>query len=123
MGLELPSELTEPLSWIGMTWPEADEGKLFEAGNRWLEFGTRLQAIGSDADAAAGDVWKENQGETVDAVHRWWDGEQGPPSRVAEDAVAAQIIGAALIVFAAVTLALKIAFIVQLIMLAIEVAQ
>lgn len=36
MGLQLPPELIEALSYVGCTWPEADETKLFEAGRAWL---------------------------------------------------------------------------------------
>ena len=123
MGLQLPAELTEPLSWIGLIWPEADEEKLFEAGQQWISFGTRLQTIAQTADSAAASVWSTNEGEPVDAFHAWWTRDEGPQHRLVEDAVAATVIGSALVVFAAVTLALKIAFIVQLIVLAVEVAQ
>ncbi len=123
MGLELPGALTEPLGWIGMTWPEADEDKLFEAGQQWIAFGTGLEKTLANAEAAAQAVWQSNEGEAVDAFRQWWNGPDGPHARLSEDAAAAQVIGAALIVFAGVTLALKIAFIAQLIMLAIEVAQ
>lgn len=123
MGLELPGWLTEPLSWIGLIWPEADEVKLFEAGQAWIGFGTRMVGVASEANRAAGDVWSKNEGESVDAFHDWWDKPDGPKLRLAEDIVAAGVIGTALIIFAAATLALKIAFIVQLIILAVEVAQ
>jgi hypothetical protein len=123
MGLELPGWLTEPLGWIGLTWPEADEVKLFEAGQAWITFSGRLVSVAEGANQAAGDVWAKNEGESIDAFHHWWDKIDGPRMRLAEDIIAAGVIGAALIVFAAATLALKIAFIVQLIILAVEVAQ
>jgi Papain fold toxin 1, glutamine deamidase len=123
VGLELPGWLTEPLGWIGLTWPEADEVKLFEAGQAWISFSTTLMTVAEGANQAAGDVWGKNEGESVDAFRTWWNKTDGPKTRMAEDVVAAGVIGAALVVFAAVTLALKIAFIVQLIILAVEVAQ
>jgi hypothetical protein len=121
VGLELPAALTEPLSWIGMTWPEADEDKLFEAGQRWIAYGSELRGIATDADNTAESVWSTNSGQTVDEFQRWW--QQGPERHLDDDATAAEIIGAALIAFAVITLALKIAYIIQLIILAIEVAQ
>jgi ADP-ribosyltransferase exoenzyme len=123
VGLQLPGELTEPLSWIGLEWPEADEEKLFEAGQQWIAFGARLQEVSEPADKAAAGVWTANEGEAVDAFRAWWTDDDGPATRLAQDAVAATVIGAALVAFAAATLALKIAFIVQLIMLAVAVAQ
>ncbi|HEY9392092.1 MAG TPA: ADP-ribosyltransferase [Mycobacteriales bacterium] len=115
--------MTEPLSWIGMVWPEADEEKLFEAGQQWIAFGARLQTVAADANGAAAGVWTQNEGPATDAFHDWWNDLDGPRLRMAEDAIAAEVIGTALIIFAAATLALKIAFIVQLVILAIEVAQ
>ncbi|RKN44417.1 toxin glutamine deamidase domain-containing protein [Micromonospora endolithica] len=121
MGLELPPELTEPLGWVGLEWPEADEELLFAAGQQWLAFGTRLQNAAGRADAAADAVRQHNSGTTADAFGRWWDADDGPRRRLLEDAIAAQLIGSVLIVFAAMTLALKIAFIVQLIILLVQV--
>ena len=123
MGLQLPGWLTEPLSWIGLTWPEADEELLFEAGQQWIAFAGQLRTVAQSANGAAESVWTENEGFSVDAFRAWWNKDDGPRARLMEDAVAAEVIGCALIVFAGVTLALKIAFIVQLTILAIEVAQ
>src|ERR671939_525984 len=89
MGLQLPSELTEPLSWVGLVWPEADEEKLFEAGQQWIAFGTRLQTLAQTADTAAASVWTTNEGDPVDAFRAWWTRDEGPQRRLAEDAVAA----------------------------------
>ncbi len=121
MGLELPAELTEPLSWIGLEWPQADEELLFAAGQQWLAFGNRLQAAADRANGAADAVCQHNSGATVDAFRQWWNRDEGPRTRLLEDAIAAQLIGTVLIIFAAMTLALKIAFIVQLIILLVQV--
>jgi hypothetical protein len=123
VGLELPAALTEPLSWVGLTWPQADEELLFQAGQQWIAYGLRLQQLAQRADQAAAQVWSGNEGEAVDAFRAWWARPDGPQLRLAEDAAAAQTIGAALIVFAVITLAMKVAFIVQLTILLIEVAQ
>lgn len=121
MGLELPAELTEPLSWIGLEWPQADEELLFAAGQQWLSFGMTLQAAADRANGAAEAVGRHNSGATVDAFEAWWQREDGPRLRLVEDAIAAQLIGAVLMIFAAMTLAMKIAFIVQLIILLVQV--
>src|SRR5688572_14974243 len=121
MGLQLPSALTEPLGWIGMTWPEGDEEELFEAGQRWIAFGTAVRGTILGADKTAADVWSQNQGEGVDAFRRWWTASDGPHDRLGDDALAAETVGAAMIVYAGVTLALKIQFLVQLAFLAATV--
>lgn len=123
MGLTLPSELTEPLGWIGLEWPQADEELLFLDGQRWISFGDRLAECAAQGDTAAQQVWAAQQGEGIEAFEQYWTADDGPPQRLSEDAVAAQVVGAALIAFAVVTLAMKIAFIVQLIILIIQVAQ
>jgi hypothetical protein len=123
MGLQLPGWLTEPLGWIGLTWPDADEELLLQAGRDWIAFSGRLHAMAQASNSSAEDVWSRNEGTAVKAFETWWAGADGPGMRLAEDAIAAGMIGCALCLFAAVTLALKIAFVVQLTTLAIEVAQ
>ncbi len=84
-----------------------------------------MSTICNNADKAAESVWSGDTADdaAVNAFKNWWTNDDGPPARLNDDAIAAEIIGAALIVFAGITLAMKIAFIVQLITLAIEVAQ
>lgn len=123
MGLTLPSELTEPLSWIGLDWPAADEDKLFEAGQAWIAFGQNLHSEAQPAQQAAQQVLAVTEGAAADAFREWWSADGGPDRRFPDDAEAALLIGAALVAFAAITLALKINFIVQLTILAIEIAQ
>jgi hypothetical protein len=123
MGLELPDWLTEPLGWIGLTWPQADEEKLFEDGQVWINFGSTLRGQAQDANSTAQKVWTDNHGESINAFEKWWNADDGPAKNLEDEAIAAELIGAGLIVFAAITLAMKIAFIVQLIILIVEVAQ
>ncbi|MGW5361224.1 WXG100-like domain-containing protein [Actinopolymorpha pittospori] len=120
--MELPSWLTEPLSWIGLEWPQADEVKLFEAGQAWIAFGMRLQPVSADASAAAARVVAMNEGRPAEAFYEWWQSEDGPARRLDEDVAAVLIIGAALILFAALTVAMKLLFAVQLAVLAMQVA-
>jgi hypothetical protein len=123
VGLELPGYVTEPLSWIGMSWPEADEDKLFEAGQTWLTYGSNLRSQAGQANTVAQQIPAQHQGEAVDAFVAWWNADDGPGKNLDDNAAAAEVIGAALIVMAGITLALKIAYIAQLVVLAIEVAQ
>ncbi|WP_375487947.1 hypothetical protein [uncultured Jatrophihabitans sp.] len=123
MGIELPGELTEPLGWIGLIWPQADEDKLFEAGRTWLSYGSSLRGQAQAADSTAQSVWSVHEGDAVNAFRDWWNHQDGPGPNLPDNATAAELIGAGLIVMAGITLALKILFIAQLIILAIEVAQ
>jgi transposase InsO family protein len=123
MTITLPDELTEPLSWIGLEWPEADEDQLAADGRTWIDHGTRMRAHADQANAAARDVWLSNEGATVEAFERWWNGADGPGRHLADAATASELIGGALIAMAGVTIGLKAAFIAQLTALAFEVGQ
>lgn len=114
MGLDLPGWLSEPLGWVGLTWPKADETKLYEAAQTWLGFAGTLRPIAERANDTAAEVWGSNEGKAAEAFERWWTADDGPQHRLADDALAATVIGGALIVFAAATLALKIALLMQL---------
>jgi hypothetical protein len=121
--IELPAELTEPLSWIGLVWPQADEDKLYADGQTWISYGAKLRASAQQANDAARRVWQDNYGDSIDAFERWWNAEDGPGRNLENAAAAVELIGAGLIAMAGITVALKIAFIAQLVALAFEVGQ
>lgn len=123
MTIELPGELTEPLEWLGLSWPQADEDRLTADGHTWIEHGTRLRRHAAEADAAARRVWMENEGASVEAFEQWWNGEEGPGRHLDDAATAVELIGAGLIAMAGVTVALKTAYIAQLTLLAFQVGQ
>ncbi|GGN74389.1 hypothetical protein GCM10010112_44480 [Actinoplanes lobatus] len=123
MTIELPPELTEPLEWLGLSWPEADEDRLYADGMAWIQHGTRLRQHAADADAAARRVWLENEGATVEAFEQWWNGDDGPGRHLADAATAVELIGAGLIAMSGVTVALKTAYLAQLTLLAFQVGQ
>ncbi|WP_328463048.1 hypothetical protein OHA21_36910 [Actinoplanes sp. NBC_00393] len=123
MTIELPAELTEPLGWVGLTWPQADEDRLYADGRAWIEHGGRLRIHAAEADAAARRVWMENEGASVEAFEQWWNGPEGPGRHLADAATAVELIGAGLIAMAGVTVALKTAFLAQLTILAFQVGQ
>jgi hypothetical protein len=120
--ITLPHELTEPLSWIGMVWPEADEDQLYADGRAWVDYGSKLRAHAEQGNTAARQVWTDNYGESIDAFEQWWNGE-GPGHHLDNAATAVELIGGALIAMAGITVALKLGYIGQLAALAIEVAQ
>lgn len=123
MTIELPAALTEPLEWIGFTWPEADEDRLHADGLAWIEHGTRLRRHLAEADTAARRVWMENEGATVESFEQWWNGDDGPGRHLTDAATAVELIGAGLIAMAAVTVTVKTAYIAQLTLLAFQVGQ
>lgn len=123
MGMQLPGELVSLLSMLGYTWPQADETKLFEMGNAWLAFAGKHSGSLGEVDTHAQQVWTSNQAEAIDAFRSAWNGEESPKSNLEDFGTAANIIGAGLMVCAGIVLALKINVIVQLVLLAIQIAQ
>jgi hypothetical protein len=122
VGLELPGELVYVFGLIGLNWPEADEEALFELGTAWLDFSGSLTADGQDAAAVADAVRSGNSGPAVDAFLReWTDNGTARSFRISAEAAAA--FGAGLVLYAAVVLGLKINVIVQLVILAAEIAE
>ncbi|MEU1745344.1 hypothetical protein [Micromonospora arida] len=123
MGLQLPGELITALGWLGYTWPEADEEKIFEMGQAWLAFGGTVDAATGQAGSAATAVWSQHSAESLQAFQKWWTDAESGPGTLPGYSQAATLVGTGLIICAAIVLALKIQVIVQLAILAFEVAQ
>ena len=123
MGLQLPGELVSLLGMLGYEWPTSDEQMLFELGQLWLEFAPQLEQAGAAALAAASPVWENNQGAATEAFRTWWNGEDSAPTTLRDSTPGAAVVGAGLMACAGIVLALKIQVIVQLVLLAIQIAQ
>ncbi|MFC9973747.1 hypothetical protein ACFVH6_22905 [Spirillospora sp. NPDC127200] len=124
MGLQLPGELVGLLGMLGYDWPEADEAKLFELGSTWMSFGGTVQGVVSEAAGAARQVTGSgNEGEDIEAFQRAWEEQDAPAAILGDAAMGAMAVGGAFFLCAMVVLFLKINVIVQLIMLAIQIAQ
>ena len=123
MGLQIPGELANLLNDLGYLWPKSDEEKLFELGQHWIDFSSAVRQAADDADSAAARAWTGNTGDAVDAFRRFWADEKSASATTHAGANGSLAVGAALIVCAAVVLALKINVIIQLVTLAIEIAE
>jgi hypothetical protein len=123
VGLQLPGELRELLDLLGYNWPASDEEKLFQLGQAWIEFSHSVAEFAQRADAGATAVLSGNRSADLDAFRQWWTGDESPLPSLHSNTTASVIGGAGLIICAAVVLAMKIAVMVQLVLLAIEIAQ
>jgi hypothetical protein len=123
MGLQLPGELRSLLDILGYTWPEADETKLIEMGQSWIAFSGRLGTIVDDAGTTASTVWTQHTGGDITAFQGWWAGDDSPARSLSDGVTAAVITGTGLMICGMIVLALKIAVIVQLVVLAVQIAQ
>lgn len=123
MGLTLPSELSSLLSMLGYDWPESDETALFQLAGEWTGFASQISGSVERLDAAARTVLDNNAGDAFNAFAEEWNDGESAPRNIADAADPANIIGIGLMVSAGVVLALKIQVIVQLVLLAIQIAQ
>jgi hypothetical protein len=123
MGIDLPGPLETLLNDLAFTWPEVDESELFTTGSAWTAFGGTLGGIRQTAQAAADEVATVNQGEAIDAFRRKWSGDNAPAAVLGDAATGVELGGAALFLCAGVVLALKINTIVNLTILAFEIAE
>lgn len=122
-GLQIPGALADLLNMLGYTWPKSDEVKMFELGQKWLEFGGKVQSLHGAATPHGTQVLTANQGLEIEAFRTRWEDEHAAPKVTKDGGTAGMVIGAGLFVAAALVLALKIAVIVQLTILAIQIAQ
>ncbi|MBM7492516.1 hypothetical protein JOD64_003738 [Micromonospora luteifusca] len=123
MGLQLPEELVSVLGWLGFSWPEADEERMFEFGQTWLRLADEVAVPVTTSSNAATSLWQSNAGEAIDAFQAAWTAQRSPAVNLENAGQGARILGVAMIVCAGIVLALKISVIVQLALLAVQVAQ
>jgi hypothetical protein len=120
--LQLPSELGYFLRIIGYKWPESDESKLFQMGQRWMQFSGEVNKVLDNAERGASPVWSENTGQDIAAFAGHWKHAEGPAKVLKDAATAANLVGAGMTIVGAIVLALKVQMIVQLVQLAIQTA-
>ncbi|MFD7663428.1 PE-PGRS family protein [Streptomyces sp. NPDC059788] len=121
MALTLPGEVVWVLDLLGYAWPEADEDKLMECGQAWLQFAAQVGRTDGRGGSAVREVAAVNAGEAVDRfTGEWGEFSGGPGSYLADAQIAANVIGLAFEVAAAAVFAAKAEVIVQLVILAVE---
>jgi hypothetical protein len=123
MGLQLPGELADLLNELGYTWPKSDETKLFELAQRWLQFAGTVGSMPGEARTAGQAVLADNHGTAMTAFAQRWSADKSAVSVLDDCVTGSQVMGACLVVCAAVVLALKINVIVQLTILLIEIIE
>ncbi|MGC4811629.1 hypothetical protein ACLQ29_13990 [Micromonospora sp. DT228] len=123
MGLTLPGELVSLLSMIGYDWPESDETALFQLAGEWTGMADRINGSVAQLESAARMVLDTNRGESFTAFADEWNDGESAARNIADATDPTNIIAIGLMAGAGIVLALKIQVIVQLILLAIQIAQ
>ncbi|SCG56067.1 WXG100 family type VII secretion target [Micromonospora coxensis] len=123
MGLTLPGELASLLSMIGYDWPESDETAIFRLAGEWTGMADRINGSVAQLESAARTVLDTNRGESFTAFAGEWNDKESAARNIADAVNPASVIGIGLMAAAGVVLALKINVIIQLVVLAIQIAQ
>ncbi|RJQ77762.1 hypothetical protein D5S17_15215 [Pseudonocardiaceae bacterium YIM PH 21723] len=122
-GLMLPSELSGLLNTLGFNWPLSNEGKMFDLGGQWSGFAGKLEHTASETDGHTQQMLSSNSGEAMEKLKAFWSHGEAPKQNLEDGSIASTLVGTGLYVCAGVVIALKTAVIVQLAMLAVEIAQ
>ena len=122
MGLQLPPDLIEALSWVGCTWPEADETKLFHCGDFWGTFAERAAAHAEEAAAAVDAMLAENSSPGLDAFKQYWEKLSGEAGYLVDSGIVAGAVSIAFYTAGGLVLTLKVLVIAQLVAFAVILA-
>lgn len=122
MGLQLPPELISLLGMLGYEWPESNEESIFTLAGEWTGMADQLSGKIEALDVAARKVLDGNKGADIDAFNASWSDPEGGVRNLADAADPSQTVNIGLTVSAGLILALKIQVIVQLAILAVQIA-
>lgn len=104
-------ELIEALSWLGMTWPEADEELLLQRGQHWLELGRAGGDQRDLANDAVATMLARNHSPGLERFSQTWERVGGGWGHLHGSMVTADAVAAAYFACAAAVLAMKLAVI------------
>ena len=122
MGLQLPSELISLLSVLGYEWPESDEESIFSIAGEWTGMADQISGRVEALNAAAQTLLDNNRGAEIDAFQGEWEDRESAVRNIADAMDPTNVINIGLTVAAGLILALKIQVIVQLAVLAFQIA-
>lgn len=121
--ITLPDELSSLLNMLGFMWPNTDETEVMQMGQDWMQWSGTLQQQLTQLETEASAIWQENISDDVEAFQDWWNNDESPQARLTEAIEGAQEGANGLITSAMIILGLKIAVMVQLVILAIGIAK
>lgn len=122
MSVMLPPELSWFLNMVGFEWPEGDEDKIFTWGNRWIQYGGEVDTTHTTATQAYETVAQVNQGPAIEAFKKAFTETDGAQDVAQNLGVAGTVTGGCLFVIGGAVIVLKIAFVINLAIFAIQVA-
>jgi len=123
MGMQLPGELISLLGMLGYEWPESDEESIFNLAGEWTGMADQISGRVESLEAAARTLLDNNSGLEIDAFRGEWEDDESAVRNIADAGDPVNLITIGLTVTAGLILALKIQVIIQLALLAFQIAQ
>ncbi len=123
MAVMLPGEVSYLLNMLGFEWPEGNEDRIFDYANRWMSYAGEVGSATGLADQAKSYALSTSSGPAMEAFQKAFDEIDGVADVAQKLALAGSITGGCLLVVGVAVIALKIAFVVNLVLLAIQIAQ
>jgi hypothetical protein len=120
--LMLPDGLANFLNELGFIWPKSDEVRMAELGSAWVDFGSQAGDLHGNSGRPVQSVVTQNKGLDIDAFTKAWQDRDRGAEVLKDGSQGAMLVGPGMFIAAAVVLALKIAVIVQLTLLAVQIA-
>ncbi|EWM14652.1 LigA protein [Kutzneria sp. 744] len=119
VGVTLPSEVTWVLDLIGVEWPNIDEDELRSAADQLRELGSELSSNNGDAKSEIEEMLGVNSAESLEIFEALWKKlAEGHLQQLGEGM---DLLATGLDIAAVVIMAMKLAAIVQLVILAAEI--
>ncbi|MGW8554126.1 toxin glutamine deamidase domain-containing protein [Streptomyces tubercidicus] len=121
MSLNPPDAVEWVLDMLGFNWPHADEDKMMECAQVWRDFAAEIAEHQARGRTYASNVLGENSGDAIEGFSKAWEKLGGNSGYLNDAREAAEIIAFTFEAAAMLVLGMKVAVIVQLVILATEI--
>lgn len=123
MGVTLPNDVAYLLEMLGFMWVNTDEEQTFSKGQDWQNFANAGAGKTGEAGHGIQHVLSSNDGDAMRAFRESVEGGEDPVQTVARDMSAGSAgVGGAMYTMSGIIVALKITTVVQLVVLAVQIA-
>lgn len=122
MAVMLPAEASKLLNELGFEWPEGNEDRVFDYGQRWMAYAGDLGGVTQIAAEGANVALADNMGDAMDAFKTSFTKSEGVQDVATKLTFGANLMGGCLFLIGAAIIALKIAFVVNLVATVIQIA-
>lgn len=123
MAVMLPPEASKLLNELGFEWPEGNEDKVFSYAQQWMAAAPKFSEIHQQGTEAANSAVTTGTGPAIEAFKTSYTKADGVQDVAQNFAVGSSVAGGVLVLVAGAIVALKIAFVVNLVTTVIEIIE